>query len=120
MVTSQDSAQPVTNSKIWKTDPGASAGLYVTAKEAYLVGNSKNFVAANDVGIQLCGPVTTLCMGEQIRQGGIFVRMPDFIQMIPQTIVTPIPNQIPFPPIAFPLAILSGLAFFIAMLAITK
>lgn len=106
------------DNRIWRANKSADAGLYLTPNAAYLIGNEKNFVTANENGVQICGGLTQLCMSEQIRQGGLFVKMNDFVRMVPQTIVTPIPSQIPFPPIMFPLAILAGLPFFIAMLAV--
>jgi len=42
--------------------------------------------------------------------------MNDFVQLIPQTVVTPIPNQIPFPPLGFATSIARDLPFFLAML----
>jgi hypothetical protein len=105
------------NFKIWKSNPSADAAFMVTPDTAFLIGNEKNFVAASPVGVCLTGNVTFNCLSEQRRQGGLFITMNDFVRMVPQTIVTPIPSQIPFPPIAFPLSILVGLPFFIAMLA---
>lgn len=102
--------------KIWKSSPDADASMMLTPKSAMLIGNKNNFIAASELGVTLTGGVTMNCMSEQRRQGGLFVPMNDFVRMIPQTIVTPIPTQIPWPPIMFPLSILAGVGFFMAML----
>ena len=82
-----------------------------------MIGNERNFITASNLGLSFVGnSVSFVCLSEQKRNCGVFVEMNDFIRMIPQTIVTPIPSQIPFPPIALPLAMLVGLPFFIAML----
>jgi len=102
--------------KIWKSSPGAPASVMITPDTAYLIGNDKNFVAASPVGVTLTGNITLNCLSEQRRMGGLFIAMNDWIRMIPQTIATPIPSQIPFPPLALPLAMLAGLPFFLATL----
>lgn len=94
------------------------SGVMVTEKAAFLVGNSKNFVVASGDGVNLTGKSLSLSMtSEQIRQGGLFIQMNDFVRMVPQTIVTPIPSQIPFPPLGMITGILKDMPFFIAAVA---
>jgi hypothetical protein len=102
--------------KIWKSSPSAEASVMVTPKEALLIANPRNFVAASPVGVTLTGNVTMNCLSEQRRMGGLFIANNDFLRMIPQTIATPIASQIPFAPVALPLAIMTQLPFFIATL----
>jgi hypothetical protein len=42
--------------------------------------------------------------------------MNDIVKMIPTTLVTPMPGQIPFPPLALITGIMKDMPFFIAML----
>ena len=103
--------------RIWRASPEAVAGVCITPTEALLIGNKNNFYAANDIGVLMQGNSIVLnCLSENIRNGGLFVKMNDFTQMIPQTLVTPVPNQIPFPPIAFSLKTVKDLPIFIAAL----
>jgi len=104
------------NFKIWTAVPGGP-GVMATEQEAYLIGSKTNFVAASSAGVAVMGKSITMgTTGENIRQGGLFVGMNDFIRMIPSTIVTPIPPQIPFPPLGMISTVMKDLPFFIAMM----
>lgn len=106
--------------KIWTAVPGGP-GVMATPEEAFLVGDQGNFVVASKTGVSIMGKSVTLgTTGENIRQGGLFVGMNDFVRMIPSTIVTPIPPQIPFPPLGMISTVLSDLPFFIAMMTAGK
>lgn len=103
--------------KIWKSTMESDAGMMVTPDTAYVIGNKNNFVGVSNTGVAVNANGFSLnCLSENQRTGGMFIKMNDFMRMIPQTIVTPIPSQIPFPPIALPLEMLKGLPFFLAML----
>jgi len=103
--------------KIWKSTMESEAGMMVTPDTAYMIGNKNNFIAASNTGVAInANGISLNCMSENQRTGGLFIKMNDFIKMIPNTIVTPYPPQIPFPPIALPLEMLKGLPFFTAML----
>lgn len=105
------------NFKIWTATNTSSAGVMVTPKASFLVGTPYNFVVAGDSGITLAGKSISMgTVGENIRQGGLFVKMNDFVRMIPQTLATPIPSQIPFPPLGMVTSVLGDLPFFIAMM----
>jgi hypothetical protein len=106
------------NFKIWRATPNSSAGMQVTPESALLIGSKYNFVAATSHGISLMGTSITFgTTSENIRTGGLFIKMNDFVRMIPQTMVTPIPSQIPFPPLGMILSIVKDLPFFMAMMA---
>lgn len=106
------------NFKIWKAVPDANAGVQVTPEASQLVGSKYNFVAATNHGISLMGKSITIgTTSENVRTGGLFIKMNDFVRMIPQTMVTPIPSQIPFPPLGMITAITLDLPFFMAMMA---
>lgn len=103
--------------KIWKSTMTSDAGMMVTPDTAYVIGNKNNFIAASNLGVAInANGISFNCLSDNRRNGGIFVNMNDFIRMVPQTIVTPVPTQIPFPPIALPLEMVKGLPFFMAML----
>lgn len=105
------------NIKIWTATPDAKAGLMVTPEASFLVGNSKNFIAANNTGISLMGKSISFGVpSENQRHGGLFIKMSDITQMIPTTLATPMPAQIPWPPLGMVDKILRDLPFFMAML----
>lgn len=104
------------NVKIWKATKHAAAGVMVDQKNAYLIGNSKNFVAASNAGVSIMGKSVTIgTTSENIRKGGLFVEMNDLVKMVPTTLVTPMPAQVPFPPLAMVSSIMKDLPFFLAM-----
>jgi hypothetical protein len=102
--------------KIWKAHADDDAGFMVTPKEAYLIGNKQNFVVADETGVALNGSISFNTLSEQTRRGGLFIGMNDFALMIPSTLLTVRPQQIPFPPIAFPISIGRDLPVLLAAL----
>lgn len=101
--------------KVWKASPDTPAGFMVTPDMAVMAGTRENFIAIDKSGTHIAGPLSLATSSDQIRQGGLFVQMNDFIKMIPGTIVTPIPSQIPFPPIVLFSSVASAIPFLIAM-----
>jgi len=101
MADSITNSSATTKNKIWKATSDSPAGFMITPDSAIMAGNADNFIAVSDLGTAIGGPVSFLTTSENIRQGGMFIQMNDFLQMIPKTIVTPIPSLIPFPPVAF-------------------
>jgi hypothetical protein len=110
-------ATPKAKFKIWKADTSSAAGFMVTPDYAVMAGSENAFFSASKEGCFISGPLTLISTGDQVRTAGLFVGMNDFVKMIPSTIVTPIPSQIPFPPVAFFSSILKSLPFALAMLA---
>lgn len=86
--------------RIWKAIPESKAGFMVTPDTVVMAGNSSNFIIVDQHGTAIGGPISFMTTSEQIRQGGLFVQMPDFVRMVPSSVVTPIPPQVPFPPVA--------------------
>lgn len=86
--------------KIWKATKDSKAGIMASPESVVIAGNTKSFIAVEQSGTTIAGPLNIMTTSENIRAGGLFVQMNDFVKMIPSTIVTPIPPQIPFPPIA--------------------
>ena len=109
-------AQQKKNVKIWTATSDAQAGIMVEETKAYLIADRSNYVVATKNGPILSGRgITFNTTSENISEGGMFVKMNDLVQMIPSTLVTPMPAHIPFPPLGFALGILKDLPFFLAM-----
>lgn len=99
--------------RIWKAVPEARAGIMVSPDTVTMAGTSSNFIVVDQHGTAIAGPISFMTTSENIRQGGLFVNMPDFVRMVPSSVVTPIPPQTPFPPVA----LIAGFALSAAFLA---
>lgn len=103
--------------QVWRISKDSPAGIEVSENTAILAGSRANFVAATSAGVTIMGKSINFGVpSENQRHGGMFIRMNDFLQMIPSTLVTPTPNQIPFPPFAIASTMLADLPFFTGML----
>lgn len=103
--------------KIWKAHKDALAGFMVTDSAVVMAGSKSNFIAIDNTGIALGGKgISFNTTSENQRHGGFFVKMNDFAQMVPKTIVTQIPSQVPFPPLGMTTQVLKDLPFFLAMM----
>ena len=106
--------------KIWTATRDSKNGFMVTPTTSIMAGSKKNFVAADSGGVYLSGggSISFNTTSENIRMGGLFVQLNDFIRMIPSTIMTPFPPVIPFPPLSLPIMIATSLPWFIALYVI--
>ena len=102
--------------KVWKASRTAKAGMYITETSAAMIGNENNLVVVDERGVTIMGPISLATDAANIRRGGLFVGLNDFTDMIPSTIVTPIPKQIPFPPIAGVVGLSRDVAYFVSLL----
>lgn len=102
--------------RVFKSSKDAVAGIELTDTSAKLIGDSNNFVAVNHEGIYLKGNISMITDGTGIRRGALFVQMPDMLRMIPSTIITPNPVQIPVPPVTGLINLAKDLAFFLSLL----
>lgn len=103
--------------KIWKASKTSNAGMMITEKSAFLIGGRNNFVAVGDTGVAVVGKsIAFSTTSENLRQGGLWVQMNDFVRMVPQSVVTPMPSQIPFPPIGLVTSVMKDLPFFFALM----
>lgn len=102
-------------SKLWKATKQARAGMQVTEDSAAIVGDSQHFVLADKKGVYLHGPVSIIAGAESRRSGGLFVGINDFLHMVPSTLISPIPQQVPIPPLFFIQNLAKDAAFFMAM-----
>ena len=103
-------------SRVFRTSQKAKAGLFLEDNSATLVGDSRHFVVADDRGITIKGPVSFVSDSLGRRTAGLFTGINDFVEMIPQTILTPIPSKIPFPPAFMVVNMVKDIAFFAALL----
>lgn len=103
--------------KIWTAARDSSAGFMITENKAFMVADRANHFVASPNGAIITGKSVVLnTTSENIRNGGLFVKMNDLTQMVPTTLVTPMPGQIPFPPLGFVTAMVKDLAFMIALM----
>lgn len=101
--------------RIIRTSEFSKSGIYLEDETISIIGDKDNFIVCDNRGITLKGPVSIVADGMNIRTGGLFVGVNDFMAMIPSTIVTPIPQKIPFPPVHFLQNIAKDTAFFMAL-----
>jgi len=104
--------------RIIRASKNADAALILTEKTAILAGNENSFVAVNKNGVSLKGNVSLVTDGTGIRRGGLFIQMPDMIRMLPSTLITPFPPQVPVPPFLGVRNLAIDVAFFSALLAV--
>jgi len=103
-------------SKVWKASRTSTAAIAVSEDTVAMVAGN-NIVAVTDEGTTIAGPISLASDSMNIRKGGLFVGLNDFIEMIPSTIVTPLPKQIPFPPVHGVVGIVRHIAFFTSLLS---
>lgn len=102
--------------RVFRTSPKAKASLYLQDNSASLIGDSRHFITCDERGVTIKGPVSFISDSMGRRTAGLFVGINDFLEMIPQTIITPIPSKIPFPPIFAVTNLTQDLAFFLSLL----
>jgi hypothetical protein len=110
-------AVPKAKYKIWKADKNSAAGFMVTPDSVVMAGAKNSFFASNKEGCFISGPLSILATSENVRRAGLFVEQFDFMKMIPSTIVTPIPMQMPMPPVSLFTSIAKSLPFVLALLS---
>jgi hypothetical protein len=102
--------------RVIRSSKNANASLVLSDNSAKLVGDSRHFIAVDERGVTIKGPISLVTDGTGIRRGALFVQMPDMIRMIPSTIVTPLPSQIPIPPIHGLINLKMDTALFLSLL----
>lgn len=102
--------------RVFRTSNTSKAALVLQDDQVRIVGSDKHFIVADEKGISIKGPVSFISDSMSRRTLGVFVGINDFLEQIPQTIVTPIPSKIPFPPVFITKSIVRDLAFFMALL----
>ncbi len=102
--------------KIWKNSIDAPAQMAVTEEAAYVVGTENKFMKVGQHGTVIYGPLSIVAGTESIKTGGMFSQLPNIVKMIPSTTVTPIPDQIPSPPLNVAIDLASDVGFFMSLL----
>jgi hypothetical protein len=102
--------------KIWKLSRDSTAMFAVSGERATMVGDSKNFITTSPGGNVIYGPTSIVAGSESIRVGGAYVSLPDAIQSLPSTQVTPLPGKISIPPVHIGFDLAQDVAFFAALL----
>jgi hypothetical protein len=102
--------------KVFRTHPSSKASLLLKDNSVAMIGDSRHFIVCDDRGVTIKGPVSFVSDTMGRRTAGLFVGINDFFEMIPQTLVTPIPSKIPFPPVFAVQSLTLDLAFFMALL----
>lgn len=104
--------------KIWRASKQTQTGMMVTPDTAYMIGSKQNFIAVGQQGTTISGTVSFLTGSDQMRISGLFVGLPDFAKMIPSSTMTPLPANIPVPPLAFMASIGRSLPILLALLPV--
>lgn len=102
--------------RAWKATRDSLSGVFINKDKALLVGDPQHFVAVDSNGITFKGPTSNISMSTERREAGLFLGLGEFTEMIPSTIVTPIPSKIPVPPVTAIANVLQDVAFFAAVL----
>jgi hypothetical protein len=103
-------------SRVYRTAPSSIASIYLQDNSASIIGDERHFVICDDRGTTIKGPISIIADATGRRVGGLFTGMNDFAAMIPSTIVTPMPQNIPFPPTGGIVNLTTDVAFFMALL----
>lgn len=106
----------VEKAKIWKASLNSTAQFAVTDESAYMVGDNNRYIKVGANGTTIYGPVSIVAGTESIKTGGMFVSLPNLVKMIPSTMVTPIPDQIPSPPLNIAMDLIEDVSFFALLL----
>lgn len=103
-------------SRVIRTNPDSKAAIFVEDNAITISGDSRHFVVVDERGITMKGPMSFVSDSLGRRTAGLFTGINDFLEMIPQTILTPIPSKIPNPPVFALQNMAKDLAFFMALL----
>lgn len=85
--------------KTIKDTPEAAAGLVVGTNAARLMGKRDHYVAVDERGTTINGPVSFVSSPQQIRMGGLWTFNNPLTMSIPSTLATPSPVLIVNPPV---------------------
>ena len=103
--------------KIIRASEAAKAGILVENNAISISGSSENFVRVETNGTAIRGPMSMINMGPQRRVGGLWVNQMEILDMIPETLITPIPNIFPMPPMLALVNLGSDVGFFAGLIA---
>ena len=104
-------------SRLIRASKVATAGILVENNAVSISGSSDNFVRCETNGTAIRGPMSMINMGPQRRVGGLWVNQLELLDMIPETIITPIPNIFPMPPMLALVNLGQDVGFFAGLIA---
>lgn len=104
--------------KVWRASKNATAAIRVTEESVSIVGGGKSAIEVNKTGIGMVAKSVSFGMfSDNIRTAGMFTMMNDFAAMIPSTMVTPIAQRLPYPPLGFITGVLPIVPLFMFVLS---
>lgn len=102
--------------RVFRTSKASKAAIFLEEESVSMIGDKSHFITCDRRGTTIRGAVSYVSDSADRRSSGLFVGLTDFMQMIPSTIITPLPHRLPFPP-AFAIAGISkDLAFFMSLM----
>jgi len=104
------------NVKIWKLAEDSPAQIAVTEDSVTIVGSKKQFIKTGSGGNVIYGPTSIVAGSESIRTGGAYVSLPEAVQSLPSTEVTPLPGKVSIPPVHVAFDLAEDVGFFAALL----
>ena len=107
---------PSPRARVIRTSQGSPASILVQDNSVSIIGDSRHLIVADERGITIKGPISIVADAMGRRSGGLFVEMNDFLQCVPQTIVTPYPSKMPFPPVSGLVGMAKDVSFFLSLL----
>ena len=103
--------------KIWKLKKDSTAYFMTKDDGAWVVGAPNRFMNIDKNGTVIYGPLSIVAGEESIKAGGMFSRLPDLVQMIPESMVTPGTHiKIPVPPVHVGFQLAQDVGFFASLL----
>ena len=102
--------------RVYRSSKTSKAALEMSEDTAVLAGDSRHLVVVDSRGTTIKGPISIIADAMGVRRGALFVGINDFVHMIPSTMMTPIPQQIPFPPVHGLTNLATDVAFFTSLL----
>jgi hypothetical protein len=107
--------------KVWRASRNSDAGIRIDDEKVQIIGSSKSAIEVNKNGVGIVSKSVSFGMSSsEIRTGGMFTMGDEFTSMIPSTIVTLIPQRLPFPPLGFIMGIVPVVPVFMAVFAATQ
>jgi len=102
--------------RVFRVSSSSKAAIVIEDEQVRMIGNKDHFIVCDGKGISMKGPVSFISDSMSRRTLGVFAGINDFLEQIPQTIITPIPSKIPFPPVFILKNVVQDIAFFLALL----
>jgi hypothetical protein len=83
------------NVRVWRVTLDSEAGIMLTPRSLTLVGNENNFIHMDNNSISVSGSKINFATDPMnISKGILFTEQLGFLQMLPSSIVMPLPNLI--------------------------